>query len=65
MTKREYIEYLEAKGYKIMCDTQVALGSLIFEICETTSHTAMGDHRAFCLKLSSESDTNLCPSPWN
>lgn len=65
MTKKEYVEHLKVKGYEILSDAQVALGSLIFDIRETTNHTAMGDQHAFCLKLSPESDMNLCPSPWN
>lgn len=65
MTKREYIEHLKAKGYEILSDAQVALGSLIFNVRETINHTATGEQRSFCLKLSPESDMNLCPSPWN
>lgn len=65
MTKREYIEHLKAKGYEILNDAQVTLGSLIFDIRETINHTGMGEQHAFCLKFSPESDMNLCPSPWN
>lgn len=65
MAKKEYIEHLKKKGYKILSEAQVALGSLIFDIRGTTHHTAMGEQHSFCLKLSPESDTNLCPSPWN
>ena len=64
MTKKEYVELLKRKGYEILGDTQVALGSLIFDICEASDPTANGEQRAFFLKLSPKSDINLCPPPW-
>ena len=64
MSREVYLSHLQQKGYTILNKNRVALGSLLFDVHEKVSHTAMGDQRTFCLKLSPKSDINLCPSPW-
>lgn len=65
MSKEQYREYLKRRGYILLNENRVALGSLVFNIVEAVNRTAMGSQEGFCLKLSPESDTNLCPDPWH
>lgn len=63
-SRNNYIKSLLAKGYKIINDSKVSLGSIVFNINEGDRNTAMGVQHTFWLTLSSESDLNLVPNPW-
>lgn len=52
MIKTQYIERLKHKGYKIINEDQVSLGTYIFDIQEGKQKTAMGIQNTFCLVLS-------------
>ena len=63
MDKRDYIDHLKQKGYTVLDENRVSLGTLVFDIQENKA--AAGTQTSFCLKLSVESDMNLVPSPWS
>lgn len=65
MTKNQYIEALQEKGYGLINKNQMSLGSLVFNIREEDENVGNGGQHTFCLKLSQESDLNLIPNPWN
>ncbi len=65
MTREQYVKTLYNKGYKIINNERVSLGTLIFYIHEGNRKTAIGTQHTFWLILSPESDLNLAPNPWN
>lgn len=65
MDRTKYLTHLKAKGYTVVNENRVTLGSLVFDVQEHTQNTAMGTQRTFCLKLSPESQTSLCPPAWS
>ena len=64
MTRSEYIAAIIQRGYRQVNDSQVACGTLVFDVTEVTNHTAMGEQTGFCLRLNADSDLNLCPNPY-
>lgn len=65
MNKAKYIKSLIKKGYKLISDDKVKLGTIVFKINEGDIETAMGKQHTFWLTISEESDLNLIPNPWS
>ena len=51
MDRKKDLAHLQEKGYMVIGEGQVALGSKVFDICEGPQKTAMGVQDSFCLKL--------------
>lgn len=65
MSKDEYIKSLVDKGYILINQNKVKLGTIIFKINEGDIKTAMGKQHTFWLTiLEKESDLNLISDPW-
>lgn len=66
MSKKEYVNSLINKGYELINDNKVKLGTLVFKINEGDINTAMGTQHTFWLTISeNESDLNLITDPWH
>lgn len=65
MSKDKYIKSLVDKGYILINQNKVKLGTIIFKINEGDIKTAMGKQHTFWLTiLEKESDLNLISDPW-
>lgn len=65
MSKDKYIKSLVEKGYTLINQNKVKLGTIIFKINEGDIKTAMGKQHTFWLTiLEKESDLNLISDPW-
>lgn len=65
MSKDKYIKSLVEKGYILINQNKVKLGTIIFKINEGDIKTAMGKQHTFWLTiLEKESDLNLISDPW-
>lgn len=65
MSRDKYIKSLTNKGYKLINENKVKLGTIVFKINEGDIETAIGKQHTFWLTISeNESDLNLVPAPW-
>ena len=65
MTKEKYIKSLTDRGYELVDEDRIKLGTITFIINEGDIKTAVGMQRTFWLTiLENESDLNLVPNPW-
>lgn len=65
ITKEEYIKSLTDKGYELVGEDRIKLGTIIFKINKGDIKTAMGMQHTFWLTiLKNESDLNLVPNSW-
>lgn len=65
MTKEKYIKSLTDRGYELVDEDRIKLGTITFIINEGDIKTDVGMQHTFWLTiLENESDLNLVPNPW-